>query len=76
MKASIAETKARLTELTRAVEMGERVTITRHGRPVAQLGPPPANLREARLDESRGRFRLMPEWDKPVDTQRLLDGGL
>jgi prevent-host-death family protein len=35
------EAKTRLPHLLRLVEGGERVTITRHGRPVALLVPPP-----------------------------------
>ena len=38
--AAVHEAKTRLTELLRAVEAGERVVITRHGKPVAELGPP------------------------------------
>jgi prevent-host-death family protein len=34
------EAKTRLAELLRLVEEGERITITRHGRPVALLVPP------------------------------------
>lgn len=34
------EAKTRLPELLRMVEAGERVTITRHGRPVALLTAP------------------------------------
>ena len=34
------EAKTRLAELLRRVEEGERITITRHGRPVALLMPP------------------------------------
>lgn len=35
------EAKTRLPELLRMVEDGERIVITRHGRPVAVLAPPP-----------------------------------
>jgi prevent-host-death family protein len=35
------EAKTHLAELLDRVEKGERITITRHGRPVAQLVPPP-----------------------------------
>ncbi len=35
------EAKTRLPELLRMVEGGERVIITRHGRPVALMVPPP-----------------------------------
>lgn len=33
------EAKTRLPELLRRVEKGERITITRHGHPVAELVP-------------------------------------
>jgi prevent-host-death family protein len=33
------EAKTRLAELLNRVESGERITITRHGRPVAELVP-------------------------------------
>ena len=35
------EAKTRLAELLARVEKGERIVITRHGRPVAQLIPVP-----------------------------------
>jgi len=40
IEVAVAEAKTRLTELLRSVEAGERVLITRHGKPVAELGPP------------------------------------
>lgn len=43
------ELKARLSEVLRAVERGERVRVTSRGRPVAQIVPPESDL-EARLD--------------------------
>ncbi len=42
------EAKARLAELLWAVEHGETVSITRHGRPVAHLVPAPAQDRASR----------------------------
>ncbi len=48
------DAKTRLSELLDAVERGDVVTITRHGRPVAELrraGPaPPLPLREALVE--------------------------
>jgi prevent-host-death family protein len=76
MDISTAEAKNRLPELIRAVEGGERVVITRHGRPVAQLAPPPAEHRKARLGGMKGRIRLLPGWDAPIDPGRFLEGGL
>jgi prevent-host-death family protein len=36
---SVAEAKDRLTSLLNAAEAGETITITRHGKPVAEIGP-------------------------------------
>ena len=73
MEVSTAEAKNRLTQLIRKAEQGERIVITRHGRPVAQLGPPPpAEPRKARFDGMKGRIRLLPGWDDPMTEEELL----
>jgi prevent-host-death family protein len=74
MDVSIVETKNRLTQLIRAVERGEPVVITRHGKAVAQLAPPPAARRQVRFGTLRGRIRAKPGWDKPVDLDQFLAG--
>ncbi len=73
---SIAEAKNRLTELIRAVEKGEQVVITRHGKPVAQIGPPPPGRRKVHLGAMKDRIRLLPGWDDPIDLDRFLAGDL
>ena len=73
---SIADAKNRLTQLVRAVEEGESIVITRNGKPVAQLTPPPAKRRKVRLGSMRGRIRLLPGWDDPVDLDRFLAGDI
>lgn len=40
LSVSLAQAKARLSELMDRVEAGEEVIITRHGRAVAQIVPP------------------------------------
>ena len=40
MKLSVREARAQFAAALAAVEKGERVTITKHGQPVAELGPP------------------------------------
>jgi prevent-host-death family protein len=75
MEVSTAEAKNRLSELIRAVEDGETITITRHGKPVAQLGPP-AEPRKPRLGGMQGRIRFLPGWDAPIDLDRFLEGDL
>ena len=76
MEISIAEAKNRLTELIRAVEAGEQIVITRHGKPVAQLTLPPPGRRPVRLGGMKGRIELLPGWNDPVDIERFLAGDL
>ncbi len=76
MKVSTAVAKNRFTELIGAVEAGERVVITRHGKPVAQIAPPPRETRRARLGGMKERVRLLPGWDAPIDPDRFLEGDL
>lgn len=74
MDVSITEAKDRLTELIRTVEKGETVTITRHGKPVAQLAPPPPEQRKVRWDTMRGRIHMKPGWDRPLTVDEFLSG--
>jgi prevent-host-death family protein len=74
MDVSITEAKDRLTELIRTVEKGENVVITRHGRPVAQLAPPPPQKRRVRWGTMRGRIHMKPGWDRPLTVDQFLSG--
>jgi prevent-host-death family protein len=76
MNVSIAEAKNRLSELIRAVENGEKVVITRHGKAVAQLAPPPRRRRKVRWGAMRDRIKLLPGWDDSIDLDRFLAGSL
>ena len=48
--------------------------ITRHGKPVAQLGPPPKGRRKVRLGGMKDRIQFRPGWDEPVDLDGFLAG--
>jgi prevent-host-death family protein len=76
MDVNIAEARNRLTRLIRAVEAGEQVVITRNGKPVAQLAPPPRERRKVQFGGMRDRIRLLKGWDDPADIDRFLDGGI
>ena len=76
MDVSVADAKNRLPELIRRAESGEIVVITRHGKPVAQLAPPPIARRKARLGGMKERIQLLPGWDEPVDLEKFLAGDL
>ncbi len=51
MEVGVLEAKNRLSELLDRVERGEAVTITRHGRPVAELTPLRRKPTPEQLDE-------------------------
>ncbi|MBV8732765.1 MAG: type II toxin-antitoxin system prevent-host-death family antitoxin [Acidobacteriia bacterium] len=76
MDVSVAEAKNRHPELIRAVEEGEKVVITRHGKPVAQLTGPPRETRRIQWGAMRGRIKLQPGWDDSIDLDRFLAGDL
>jgi prevent-host-death family protein len=68
MTVSIAEAKNRLPELIRAVEGGERVVITRHGKPVAQLAPAPGPA-TVPFGAMRSEFGMKEGWERPLSDQ-------
>jgi prevent-host-death family protein len=72
MDVSVAEAKNRLPELIRAMEDGESVIITRHGKPVAQIAPVPPERRQIRWGAMRDRVKLLPGWDDPLTEDELL----
>jgi len=74
MDVSVAEARNRLTQLLRAVEEGESIVITRNGKPVAQLAPPPPARRQVRFGAMRGRIKMKPGWDKPLSLEQFLAG--
>jgi prevent-host-death family protein len=70
------EAKTHLPELLKRVENGERITITRHGHPVAELGPPGAASRDVRavVEEIR-RFRDGHTLGPDLTIRQLIDEG-
>ena len=75
MDLSVSEARNRFSELIRAVEGGDKVIITRHGKPVAQLAPPPER-RRIQWGAMRDRIHLAAGWDDPIEPDRFLDGDL
>lgn len=78
MQVSVAEAKNRLTELLKAVEDGEQITICRRGEPVVDLirAKKPA---KKKLPFGMLRDRIVihdPDWWKPMsdeEVKKLLD---
>jgi prevent-host-death family protein len=71
MDVSMAEAKNRLPELIHAMEAGKKIVITRHGKPVAQLLPAPAERRTVQLGAMKDRVQLLPGWDQAVDLEEF-----
>jgi prevent-host-death family protein len=67
VKVSVAEAKNKLTQLIQQVEKGERVTICRHGKPVADLVPTGGVERRPRqFGTLKGKIKILdPDWAKP-----------
>lgn len=75
MKVTAAYAKANLPELLRAVEKGERVTISRYRKPVADLVPSAEAVKPARkLGTGKGLNVIIdPNWHKAIETQEELE---
>lgn len=75
MEMSTGEAKNQFSKLIRAAERGEKVVITRHGKPVAQITPTSPAKRAVRLGGMKDRIRLRPGWDAPLGADELLGEG-
>ena len=64
----VAELRQNLSRYLRRVEQGERLLVTDHNRPVAELGPPPST--------GRALDRLIAEGRVAAPTRRRLPGPL
>jgi prevent-host-death family protein len=62
----VYEAKTHFAKLLAAVERGECVTITRHGKPIAQLGPVPSAHKMSMAEIIEG-FRRIREAQPPLD---------
>ena len=74
---NVGELKAHLSEYLKRVEAGETLVISRHNRPIAEIRPLVASIREPRpygLD--RGTFRVPDDFNDPLPDhiQALFEG--
>jgi prevent-host-death family protein len=63
--------KARFAELLNDVERGETIVITRHGKTIAQIGPPPARRREE-IERTIAAIKAIRKRTKPVTLKEIL----
>ncbi len=75
MNVSVAEAKAKLSELLKLAEAGEEITVTRHGKPVATIAAAqkPKAERKSLIGAMKGQIwisddfdELGPEWDEYI----------
>ena len=82
MKMSVREARAQFAAALTAVENGERVTITKNGKPVAELGPPRATPRLSAWERiaaatkaagwDEGALTLPRDFDDPAFSRHVL----
>lgn len=63
MQITVAEAKARLAEFIRRAESGEEIVLTRHGRPVARLGPATARAKGPLIGALAGQIQIADDFD-------------
>ena len=72
-KMSVHEAKAHFSEAMRRVENGEVITVTRHGKPVAELRPLALEPQERRLGAFEGLFVIPDDAFDPMTEEELKD---
>jgi prevent-host-death family protein len=64
----ISEARTHLSGLVVKAQRGERFKITRHGRPVAELGPVPSQVARPERGVAKSKsFYMAPDFDAPLD---------
>lgn len=75
MNVSVAEAKAKFSELIKRAEAGEEIIVTRHGKAVATIAAPPKadTTRASLIGSMKGKIwisddfdELGPEWDEYI----------
>jgi prevent-host-death family protein len=76
MNVSVAEAKAKFSDLLKRAEGGEEIAVTRHGKVVARLVPPAAEPQEqsslngamaGKIWMAEDFDELGPEWDEYIE---------
>ena len=73
VKVSVADAKNKLPELIKAAENGQRITICRRGKPVADLvGTVKSEKKKPRFDTLKGKVIIRdPDWWKPMTDEEV-----
>ena len=64
----IFKAKTHLSELVEKARSGKHFIITKHGRPMAELGPAPTNSARPHRGMAKSEdFSMAPDFDAPLD---------
>jgi prevent-host-death family protein len=64
---TLEEAQARLAQLLEQLQPGEEITITDHGRPLAQLKKAERNSWPCKAGSAKGKIRMAPDFDAPLE---------
>jgi prevent-host-death family protein len=68
MNITVAEAKAKFSELMKRAEAGEEITVTRHGKAVARVMPPAVPEEPLpRIGALKGKIRIADDFDAPLE---------
>lgn len=70
-RVNVYEAKTHLSRLLDRAAAGNEVVITRHGRPVALLGPIREKRKPRKLGVLRGKVRVRSDFDAPLPDEVL-----
>lgn len=73
MKVSMVEAKNKLTQLVQAAEKGEKITICRHGVPVADIVRSAESSKiKRKFGTLKGKIQIIdPNWDKAMTDEEV-----
>lgn len=75
MQVTIADAKARLAEIIRLAEGGQEIVLTRHGTPVARLGPASGGGATSLIGALAGQIEIADDFDTlPPDVLAAFQG--
>ena len=66
MQFNIHEAKTHLSRLLERVQLGEEITISKAGRPIARLIPLPSRQVRRKTGSAAGEFRVPADFDDPL----------
>ena len=67
MEISVAEAKARFSEILKRAEAGETIVVTRHGKPVVRLESAQPTPKLPRIGAFKGEIWMSDDFDEPLE---------